>query len=99
MLTNIRFTAATPSWSGPDVNLTYRETSKLSVPALDLALAPCSLDFDPGLFDRTYMLFNYGELDPEAVVTPVAKDASGGKLDFALRCAAFVLKFQVEATA
>ncbi len=33
--------------------------------SVDVALRPCKVDLDPGIYDRTYLLFNYAELCPE----------------------------------
>ena len=37
---------------------------------IDISLNPCTLEFDPGIVDRTYMLANYAELDPYCLFTP-----------------------------
>jgi hypothetical protein len=37
---------------------------------ITLRLNPCSINFDPGLVDRTYMLCNYAEFDPGCLTTP-----------------------------
>ena len=35
-----------------------------------ISLNSCTLEFDPGIVDRTYMLANYAELDPDCLFTP-----------------------------
>ena len=46
----------------PDIKLVYKDTLEPSAPTastLSLNLAPCQLCLDPGLVDRTYLLFHY----------------------------------------
>ena len=46
----------------PDIKLVYKDTLEPSAPTtstLSLNLAPCQLSLDPGLVDRTYLLFHY----------------------------------------
>lgn len=45
---------------------------------ISLNLNPCTINFDPGFVDRTFMLFNYAELDPCCLVTP---DGTGSQLE------------------
>ena len=48
---------------------------------IEISLNPCLLEFDPGLVDRTYMLANYAELDPDCLFTPSYEDLEGGNLN------------------
>lgn len=42
---------------------------------LSVAANPCLIDLDPGIYDRTYMLFNYSELDPFIIRHTTNQDA------------------------
>eukprot|EP00092_Neocalanus_flemingeri_P029317 GFUD01031829.1.p1 GENE.GFUD01031829.1~~GFUD01031829.1.p1 ORF type:complete len:1567 (-),score=501.95 GFUD01031829.1:381-5081(-) len=68
-----------PSKKSPDIKLVYKDTYELgeTVPTTTLALTTnsCSIDLDPGIIDRTYLLLNYADLDPDCVRT-VATSAS-----------------------
>jgi len=65
-----------PSKKSPDVKLVYKDTYELgeSVPTstLTLALNSCSIDLDPGIVDRTYLLLNYADMDPDCIRTVAA---------------------------
>jgi len=62
-----------PSKKSPDIKLVYKDTYELgeTVPTTTLALTinSCSIDLDPGIIDRTYLLLNYADLDPDCVRT------------------------------
>ena len=47
---------------------------------IDIKLNPCIFEFDPAIVDRTYMLSNYAELDPECIFTPSYEDLEEGNL-------------------
>ena len=54
--------------------ITSSSSAASTVSSIDINLNPCQIDFDPGLVDRTYMLFNYHELDPGCLATPPSCD-------------------------
>jgi hypothetical protein len=49
------------------VKETFGLVDKCPVGSVSLSLNPCSLELDPGLVDRTYILINYAEMDPECL--------------------------------
>jgi len=65
-----------PSKKSPDIKLVYKDTYELgeSVPTstLTLALNSCNIDLDPGIVDRTYLLLNYADMDPDCIRTVAA---------------------------
>lgn len=52
--------------SVPQMTFTYTEAEK-SVPNLKLKLRDCTLNADPGFYDRTYLIYNYSEMDPHSL--------------------------------
>ena len=45
----------------------FSPENKSPVSSVSLGLNPCSIDLDPGLVDRTYILLNYAEMDPDCL--------------------------------
>ncbi len=53
-----------------DLSVAYREEEDLEQESgtkcsVEFELRQCRVDLDPGIYDRTYLLFNYSELCPE----------------------------------
>jgi hypothetical protein len=58
------------------VQETFSQDEKGAVSSVSLSLNQCSIDLDPGLVDRTYILINYAEMDPDCLKVPVRKFSS-----------------------
>ena len=73
----------------PDLKVVIRETLKegggtgesrtttSTVSSTEVILNPCQIDFDPGIIDRTYMLANYRELDPDCLSVSKTPEEGG----------------------
>ena len=79
--------------SVPDLKLVYKESlvensdsNQISNQPMhtqgniNISLNPCIFEFDPAIVDRTYMLANYAELDPDCIFTPSYEDLEEGNL-------------------
>jgi hypothetical protein len=60
-------------------------------------LNPCTIDFEPGFVDRTYVLFNFYEFDPDCLITEAIDGCAANQLelDISVRCPDLLLQFQV----
>lgn len=54
--------------AAPDMKLVCRDSLEGGAASnLTISIAPCSLNLDPGLLDRSYLLLHYSEMDPDCV--------------------------------
>jgi len=89
-----------PSKKAPDIKLVYKDTYDLgeSVPTstLTLTLNSCSIDLDPGFIDRTYLLLNYADLDPDCIRTIAASPtSSNSNITVSITSPAVTLAFHI----
>ena len=63
---------------------------------IEIRINPCVIDFDPGFVDRTYVLFNFYEFDPDCLVTEAIAGASSPmELTINVKCPDLLLQFRV----
>ena len=83
----------------PDIKLVYKDRYEageaVPVSSLALSLNSCSLDLDPGLVDRTHLLLNYADLDPDCVRGSPAPPAAASNLTVTIHSPAVSLAFHV----
>ena len=63
---------------------------------ITLRLNPCTINFDPGLVDRTYMLCNYAEFDSGCLTTPTDPRSSLHQAEVASSLLVSVISPQVQ---
>jgi len=108
MIHLLKFTSNTESTDAaflmkkkPDVKLIYKDTfdsmDNSPVSNISVNLNSCTVDLDPGLVDRIYLLLNYSDMDPEClrtVLTP--KDSNCAQsLSLQLNCPHLTALFHI----
>ena len=102
----IRFEEGESGDNNPDLKLVYKELKekrqrKQDNLVLEISLSnPCKMDFDPGFVDRTFMLFNYADLDPDCISTVkppsiIADQQKINRLQIDFSCPKFELDFRI----
>jgi len=98
----LRFQGSTASNKHPDFKLVYKDTfnsDDLSpVSSISLTLNPCRLEIDPGFVDRTFLLFNYAEMDPNCLkssMPPSLDVATSANLDVQINCSSVKIAFHI----
>ena len=65
------------------------------VSTINLTLNPCSLELDPGFVDRTFLLINYAEMDPDCIKTLIKPEAQESSLDIQISCPKLRIGFHI----
>ena len=64
--------------------------------SIEIRLNPCVIDFDPGFVDRTWILFNFYEFDPNCIITDIPSGSVNQlEMEISLATPHLELKFQV----
>jgi len=89
-----------PSKKSPDIKMVYKDTFELGetgpTSTLALTINSCSIELDPGIIDRTYLLLNYADLDPDCIRTlTTTPTSSPSNITVTITCPTVALAFHI----